>query len=512
MLLNGSSQDSPVLNLSDLHNIVQYVFVSTCDILADILRARYSSLPDHPKQIEAVQQQLLTALGKIACAGSQSLQASTSDSQNWQQLRCTACDGTQFEERTPDVYWNMGDGGEDWKEVAAALLAITKETKFQTSSRPRVLMAIAIGRLFNHISDADYLNLEVCELGQWLLGCMSRSLRELKIAAANALMVFLRSDIASRVRQKNRTSVVEFFDALVQRGVLADQEALILAYGQIARVCGELELPIILHRLVEYLGHPNALICGIAYRELDALAAPHEPEALFKPYWRILAFSVIKDIVNKPQKAQQLADLTEQTVRQLLVLTQSYTLPHLVLTKRRDVIGKIAQARKVSVAEVLTQPRSNLAKILALLLSQSVPDVESFAMETLAEVEPAMREGSNDRLESLIALDITGIAIEILLLSAEQEQPRKPPVCRHASDPIKITLSYLRSINVRLAHSLALPIPKMGNANHHPRLRAWMSSARPIFSVSSPTFRTSSKARSLKAKPCRTRYLSAKDV
>ena len=32
--------------------------------------------------------------------------------------------------------------------------------------------------------------------------------------------------------------------------------------------CGELELPIILHRLVEYLGHPNALICGIAYREV----------------------------------------------------------------------------------------------------------------------------------------------------------------------------------------------------------------------------------------------------
>lgn len=48
-------------------------------------------------------------------------------------------------------------------------------------------------------------------------------------------MVFLRSDIASRVRQKNRTSVVEFLDALVNRGVLAEQETLILAYGQVAR-------------------------------------------------------------------------------------------------------------------------------------------------------------------------------------------------------------------------------------------------------------------------------------
>lgn len=115
-------------------------------------------------------------------------------------------------------------------------------------------------------------------------------------------------------------------------------------------------------------------------------------------------------------------------MRQLLVLTQPYTLPHLVLTKRRDIIEKIAQARKVSVAEVLTQPRNNLAKILALLLSQSVPDVESHAMETLAAIEPAVREGSNNKLEALVALDITGVAIEILMLSAEREQTKKAPV------------------------------------------------------------------------------------
>ncbi|KAH6616589.1 hypothetical protein C7974DRAFT_427548 [Boeremia exigua] len=415
MFLNGSSQDAPIFSLSKLHTIVQ---------------ATYSSLPDNPKQNEIAQQQVLLALGKIACAGSQCLQTSRNGSQHWEELNCKLCDEPTPNGRSQGVYWNRGDEGEDWKEVVAALLTITKETKFQTSTRPRVLMAVTIGRVFNHISDADYLNLETCELGQWLITCISRSLRELKIAATHALMVFLRSDIASRVRQKNRTSVVEFFDALVQRGLLADQETLILAYGQIARVCGELELPIILHRLVEYLGHSNALICGMAYRELDALAEPHEPVALFKPYWRILAFSVIKDIVSKPQKAQQLADLTEQSVRQLLVLTQSYTLPHLVLTKRRDVIEKIAQARKVSVAEVLTQPRTNLAKILALLLSQSVPDTESFAMETLAEVEPAMREGSNDKLETLVALDITGVAIEILLLSAERDEPKKAPYHR----------------------------------------------------------------------------------
>jgi serine/threonine-protein kinase ATR len=63
------------------------------------------------------------------------------------------------------------------------MIAIIGQRKFQHSSKSRVLMAIAIGRVFNHISDSDYLSLENCESGQWLLGSMSRSLRELKIAA-----------------------------------------------------------------------------------------------------------------------------------------------------------------------------------------------------------------------------------------------------------------------------------------------------------------------------------------
>jgi hypothetical protein len=33
-------------------------------------------------------------------------------------------------------------------------------------------------------------------------------------------------------------------------------------------ICSELELPIILHHLIEYLGHHNALVCGLAYTEV----------------------------------------------------------------------------------------------------------------------------------------------------------------------------------------------------------------------------------------------------
>ncbi|KAF1947946.1 hypothetical protein EJ02DRAFT_429695 [Clathrospora elynae] len=410
MVLNGSTQDSPVLNLANLHNIVQ---------------ARYSSMSDDDQQNANAQFEILTALARIACAGSRCLELSHSS----KTYSCVLCDPSISCERSATIYWNNQDDSESWKDAIAAMLAITKEAKFEASTKSRVLMAVAIGRVFNHISDPDYLNLEICELGQWLLNSMSRSLRELKLAVTSSLMVFLRDDMSRSVRQRNRMSTIEFIDALAKRDVLSDQETLIMAYGRIAQVCGDLELPLILHHLIQYLGHPNALVCGMAYGELESIAKGFSMDTtqLLSPYWKVIGFSVIKDIINKPQKAQQLADLTEQSVRQLLVQTQADTLPHLVLSKRRDIVEKIAQARKASVVDVLTHPRANLAKILALLLSQPVADVERKAMETLAAVEPAIRDGSNNNLEAWVALDVTGIAIEILMLAADQEGARKKP-------------------------------------------------------------------------------------
>lgn len=105
-------------------------------------------------------------------------------STDWKTSQCTLCDVLSPLNQQLRVYWNNKQDGEHWKDAVAAMLVITKEPRFQESANARVLMAIAIGRAFSHISDPAYLNLETCELGQWLLGSMSRSLRELKMAAA----------------------------------------------------------------------------------------------------------------------------------------------------------------------------------------------------------------------------------------------------------------------------------------------------------------------------------------
>ena len=229
-------------------------------------------------------------------------------------------------------------------------------------------------------------------------------------------------------------STLEFFYTLSERDVLSEQETLIMAYGQAARVCGDDELPIILLQLVESLGHTNALICGMAYNELASIADSFSmmPIDLLRPFWRSIGFAVFKDLHNKPQKAQQLSDLTEQSVNQLLLSTHTELLPNLVLTKRKDILGRIAKARGTSIEDICTQPRRNLAGILALLLCQPVADseVESNAMETLVSVAPAFLDNGNE-LESLVKLEPVMVACEVLKLAADQHDARNDHVSKN---------------------------------------------------------------------------------
>ncbi|KAF2115782.1 hypothetical protein BDV96DRAFT_599348 [Lophiotrema nucula] len=402
--ITGNTENSPTIGLTDLHG---------------------SMVDTYLVRTEAQRCDMITAFGMVACAGSGYLDKHNEAEE--ERATCILCDRPNSNERQDSMSAQIRpEWGRDWKDALACLLAITEIQDFRESSRPRVHMALAIRRVFNHIRDADYLNLEHCSLGQWLLASMNRSLRELRVASVQAIMVFLRDDIPRPVRTKNRMASLEFFQTLSRRDVLSEQETLIMAYGQAARVCGEDELPIILLQLVEYLGHSNALICGMAYNELASLAEASEMNAseMFRPFWRSIGFAVIKDIHNKPQKAQLLSDLTEQSVAGLLLSTQTETLPHLVLTKRRDILQRIATARQKTVQEICLQSRKNFAGIFGLLLCQPVADVEKNAMDVLSAVVPEFAENDRD-LSDLVRDEPVLIAFEILKLAADQHESRK---------------------------------------------------------------------------------------
>ncbi|OCK82203.1 hypothetical protein K432DRAFT_473031 [Lepidopterella palustris CBS 459.81] len=402
--------------------------------LNETIGVRYSQLSEE-KQCALFSDR---CLGKLACAGSHSLENTDSHNRQWEELSCKICDMPHTnQDRDPQTYWNAAHHGEDWKTVISVLAAVTENSDFQRSVKPRILLTLTIRRVFNHISEAESLDLSLSLLGQWCLRSLRSSSRELRIAAGRALAVFLRSDVPKDVQKKNRVAALDFFRNLADRNLLPEQETLILAFGQAARVCGEEALNIILISLIDYLGHPNPLICGIAYHELSCLAEAlnKTPLDLLRPFWRNIGITVIQDLQTRPQKAQQLCDLLGLSVNQLLVMTQTETVPYLVLTKKRGVLQRITTACAIAerrpnmqIQDLCTQPR-NLAAILALLLYQSSGDVEKTAMDTLVEVAPAFQENGND-LSSWVKLEPVLVACELLKALAEQDITKKPQIHR----------------------------------------------------------------------------------
>lgn len=198
-------------------------------------------------------------------------------------------------------------------------------------------------------------------------------------------------------------------------------------------------------RLVEYLGHTNPLINGLAYTEVSIISSPSLLETpndvqlqklsghssfaamrLFTPYWRTIAITVVKDLQTRPQIAQQLSDLLVMSVPEFLVLTQTFTIPYLILTKRRDILQRIAQARGGDCSLwTLCTDTTNMAATLAYLLIQPSTDIERMIIALLTEITP---EFSNVDLAELAKAEPITIATELLKTAAEDDEVTRPKV------------------------------------------------------------------------------------
>jgi serine/threonine-protein kinase ATR len=109
------------------------------------------------------------------------------------------------------------------------------------------------------------------------------------------------------------------------------------------------------------------------------------PMRLFTPYWRTIAVMVVQDLQRRPQVAQQMSDLLAMTVTDFLRLTQYYTTPVLVLTKKRDILQRVAGACGRSIKDQCMD-HNNLAAILAYILLQPLKDTEEMIMGLLQAV------------------------------------------------------------------------------------------------------------------------------
>jgi serine/threonine-protein kinase ATR len=148
---------------------------------------------------------------------------------------------------------------------------------------------------------------------------------------------------------------------------------------------------------------------------------------MFAPFWRSVAPAVVKDILNCPQRVQQLSDILglKGGVDELLVLTQSYTVPFLVLTKKHDVLQRMVQASHgtESVEQLIMEPRKNLTCVLSLLLLES-GNSEHNASVLLQEAAPNLK----GRFVDLLKLDPMSPFCEILKAAGEHDDAKKQKV------------------------------------------------------------------------------------
>jgi serine/threonine-protein kinase ATR len=120
-----------------------------------------------------------------------------------------------------------------------------------------------------------------------------------------------------------------------------------------------------------------------------------------------------------------MADLLGMSVSEFLVLTQSHTLPWLVLNKQAEVIKRIAEARRAPEPSVMCMDPLNWCSILALLLIQSVHDTELYVLNTLKGAATGFKGFD---LADLIRIDPASTALCLLKIAGEADDGKKSRV------------------------------------------------------------------------------------
>lgn len=153
------------------------------------------------------------------------------------------------------------------------------------------------------------------------------------------------------------------------------------------------------------------------------------------PYWGTVAPTVVKDLHHRPQIAQYISELLGMSVDEFLVLTQVYTVPYFVLTKKRDILQKLAQSCGQSVG-LLCMDHNNMAAILTCILLHPSDDMGSIYLKFLAAMSS---EFSDIRWRDLLWAQAVSIASELLKVASEGNGVKGPKVLKLLTMRLKLT-------------------------------------------------------------------------
>ncbi|KAL4902881.1 hypothetical protein BDW74DRAFT_169409 [Aspergillus multicolor] len=385
--------------VSRLLHILRYEGASDLETLK---LAVFKSFPGAPEQDK---QEFLDTVGLLPCACAGSLSTAVQSNSLQKQL-CHTCDKDYHDETQFNRHITESN------QLCQLLAFIIP--RIPRSSLIRVSTMAALKRISMHTSNPALLQLSNSISGDFLLGALRSSVRELRVVASQTAVCFVRSGIEHETRRSNFVVILGWLRSLSERQETALHETCIMCLCRLARFSNDEEMNIILLRLVEYLGHPNPFTCGVAYSEISKLAQQLAitPAGLFRPFWRTLAVTVARNLQSRPYMAEQLCDLLGMTVDDFLRLTEVYVLPHLVLWRKRDIIARIGGTYKDAKSPFdICSEKDNLAAILAFLLCQSSSDPQKMIMATLSAVDPAF---DGRTLAELVRIEPILIACDLL--------------------------------------------------------------------------------------------------
>lgn len=241
--------------------------------------------------------------------------------------------------------------------------------------------------------------------GKWLSRCIRSMNRPLRIATAS-LLPYL---ITSEERFQSIFSILA--DIKSSEGQYVS-EAVIHAWGHLGKVVEGERLNLILMCLIEFLSSENTYLTSSSFCQLQAIAKSRGITCLelMSPFWPTISVSVAKRHTSHFQFMENFADLLNIYPNDFFSQTHRYTVPFMVLTRRKVVLEKIAMALGWQIEKLLIH---DISKIVAVLLVHESSDIGAFVMQSLIEVHQPFK---NVNLQQIINTNRLDIAFEVLKL------------------------------------------------------------------------------------------------
>ena len=145
---------------------------------------------------------------------------------------------------------------------------------------------------------------------------------------------------------------------------------------------------------------------------------------IFTPFWRTIAVIVVKDLQSRPQIAQQVSELLGMSVGEFLNLTQIYTIPHLVMIKKMDLLQRVADASNMDIWSLCID-RTNMAAIIAYIMLQPSRDLGTLVMVSLRAADPGFE--SID-LTELLKAEPVSLAVHLLKVAEDDDMSKRSRV------------------------------------------------------------------------------------